>query len=132
MQHENGYNQTDSNIPKAEITIWNILFFILIVIGLVWLFPKLGSYLGERLNRFGLYSQAIGLVSLLPDYFKLKLEKWNPKFQNWAIWLYKRRTEIYYFRTTWDDSIFDEQRKGYSVDENLTAKAGLAQPNSRF
>jgi len=89
------------------------LFFILIVIGLVWLFPKLGSYLGERLNRFGLYSQAIGLVSLLPDYFKLKLEKWNPKFQNWAIWLYKRRTEIYYFRTTWDDSIFDEQRKGY-------------------
>lgn len=110
MMEEQNANQQDipeSKISPIEITLWNTIFIVGIILGLAIVFPKLGRYFGERLNRLGLIAQVIGLVSLLPDYFTTKLKRWNRKFEKLAVGLNRRWAIMYYYWTIWGESVLN-------------------------
>ena len=54
---------------------WNLIILSLITYSIFRIFPHLGASFGERLNRLGLISQILGLLSLIPDFLGTNITK---------------------------------------------------------
>ncbi len=114
-------------VPKTEISIWNSLIGLVIFIGLVLISPIFGTKLSQLLNRFGLLAQVLGLVSLVPEYFKEKLKGWNMQLAEWATSLEERRESIYYLKILWTESISKDERQRHIQNAHILIQiiAGL-------